>query len=271
MKAYIYLIMTVLFLASCEKAEELKYSHSANIFFQFNSGADRDSMVYTFAYRPTIPQDTVWLLVRLTGTRTATDRYFTARIEKDSSTAQEGLHYEPLKEQYAIPADRGWTYIPFVVYNKDKQLENRSVSAIIKLNPSEDFGIENPSIIRAKVVFSSKLEKPSWWDMWLGGYYSRTKHELFILTTGRTSLTTAGLDAPMNLYFTGILTTMLNNPFNWVQKNPAKGYVLTPVNEGSTDSYYFYNTANPARKMLLRKNNQINKYFFIDENGQEVN
>ncbi|PEC35743.1 hypothetical protein CON60_31315, partial [Bacillus toyonensis] len=103
--------------------------------------------------------------------------------------------------------------------------------------------------------------------------YSRTKHELFYITTGQTSMTTGsqgGLDAPKNLYYTGLLTIMMNNPFNWVTKNVAKKYVLEEVTAGNTDSYYFFNLGNPTKKTLLRKNAQTGKYYFIDENGKEV-
>jgi len=269
MKPYLIILFAMIALSSCKKAEEMKFDHAANVYFDLHGGS-RDSIVATFAYAPTIPQDTVWLPVRLSGIRTEVARTFTAKIETDSSTAVPGLHYEALKPSYTIPAGRGIGYIPLVLYNKDKELENRAVSVIVKLTGTTDLGIENPYIIRAKVVFSAKLEKPGWWDVWPLPPYSRTKHELFILVTGQTSMTTEGLDAPKNLYYVGLLSTMLNNPFNWVARNPLKKYVLEEVTPGNKDSYYFYNTNNPAKKTLLRKNTQNGKYYFIDENGNEV-
>lgn len=269
MKPYLIILLAMIALASCKKAEEMKFDHAANVYFDLQGGS-RDSIVATFAYAPTIPQDTLWLPVRLSGIRTEAARTFTARIETDSSTAVPALHYEALKPSYTIPAGRGIGYIPLVLYNKDKELENRAVSVIIKLTGTTDLGIENPYLIRAKIVFSAKLEKPDWWDVWPLPPYSRTKHELFILVTGQTSMTTDGLDAPKNLYYVGLLSTMLNNPFNWVARNPLKKYVLEEVTPGNKDSYYFYNTNNPAKKTLLRKNTQNGKYYFIDENGNEV-
>lgn len=268
MKIYI-LIFAIICLVSCKKAEEMRFDHSANVYFDIYNG-DKDSIVRTFAYNPTRAQDTVWLPVRLSGIRTDAERKFSARVDTDSSTATPGVHYEALKAQYSILPNNGLGYIPLVIYNKDKELENRSVSILIKLTGTPDLGIENPYLIRAKVVFSSKLEKPGWWDSWPLPPYSRTKHELFILVTGQTSLTTDGLDAPKNLYYIGLLTTMLNNPFNWVTKNAAKGYVIEEVTAGNTNSYYFYNKSNPSKKTLLRKNMQNGKYYFIDENGNEV-
>lgn len=269
MKLYILILLAFIALASCKKAEEMHFDHSANVYFDIYN-KDKDSIVRTFAYTPNLAQDTVWLPVRISGIRIPSQRVFTARVEADSSTAVAGLHYELLKKSYTVNANNGGAEIPFIIYNKDKLLEQKSVSVIIKLIASDDFGIEIPNLLRAKVVFSAKLEKPNWWDAWPLNPYSRVKHELFILVTGQTSLTTDGLDAPKNLYFTGLLTTMLNNPFKWVANNVAKGYVLEEVAAGSADSYYFYNVSNPDKKTLLRKNQQTGKYYFIDENGNEV-
>ncbi|WP_285008982.1 DUF4843 domain-containing protein [Pedobacter faecalis] len=270
MRSYILILGIIIALASCKKAEEMRFDHTAGVYFDFQFDGRKDSLVETFAYNPTLAQDTVWIPVRISGVRTGAPRTFRARIETDSTSAVEGLHYEALKDNYTIPANAGFAWLPFVIYNKDPELENRAVSAIIKLTASEDFHIENPYWIRAKVVFSAKLEKPHWWDMWPLPPYSRVKHELFIIVTGVTELSTDGLDAPKNLYITGLLTTMLNNPFNWVTKNAAKGYRLEEVTPGNADSYYFFNINNPTKKTLLRKNQQNGKYYFIDENGNEV-
>lgn len=271
MKSYILIILALLTFTSCKRAEEMHFDHPAGVYFDiFFDKNMKDSIVTTFAYNPTKAQDTVWIPVRIAGVTTPAARTFKARIETDSSTALPELHYEPLKSSYTMAANSGFTWLPFVIYNKDKELENKAVSAIIKLTASDDFNVDNPYWIRAKVVFSAKLEKPNWWDMWPLPPYSRVKHELFILVTGLTELSTEGLDAPKNLYISGLLATMLNNPFNWVAKNAEKGYKLEEVTPGNTDSYYFFNTGNPAKKTLLRKNQQNGKYYFIDENGKEV-
>ncbi|OMP79373.1 MULTISPECIES: DUF4843 domain-containing protein [unclassified Chitinophaga] len=270
MKA-IYIILLMCLFAACKKAEELHYDHAANIHFDLSSG-DKDSIVYTFAYTPTLSQDTIWLPVQLAGIQVNQDRTYSAYVETDSSTAQAGVHYEPLKSTYTLRADTGRASIPVIIYNVS-DLESESVSLMIKLKATNDLGIEIPTaddgsnLLKAKIVFSAMLEKPNWWDMWLGSYYSRTKHQLFLIVSGVTTLTTNGLDAPRNLYLVNLLTAMLNDPFKWVANNPTKGYVL----EASGDDYYFYSIENPARKILLRWNAAAGKYYFIDENGKEVN
>ena len=103
--------------------------------------------------------------------------------------------------------------------------------------------------------------------MWLGGYYSQVKHELFLITTGVTDLSTSGLDAPKNLYYVGRLNSFLADPFTWVANNPDKGYVLEQRTDGNYD---FYNTSTPNHRILYKKDVQAGRFFFIDENGVEV-
>lgn len=253
--------------SACEKASPLIYDRDANIHFQL-SGSLRDSIVYTFAYDVTKSSDTIFIPVRLAGYRTDQVRQYAAYVEQDSSTAVAGLHYEALAATYPMAANAGMTYLPLVIYNV-AELEEKSVSLIIKLKATDDFDIEDPRLIRARVLFSARLEKPTWWNMWLGNYYSRAKHQLFLIVTEQTTLTMDGLDAPKNLYFANLLTMMMNDPFKWVNDNPSKGYVLTQ--RTGQDAYDFYHTDNPNRTLLLRKNQSSGRYFFIDENGLEIN
>ncbi|MFC3198627.1 DUF4843 domain-containing protein [Parapedobacter deserti] len=268
----LYLLVGVTVLcSSCNQAELQTFQHSANVYFDLDTNYLKtipDSVTYTFAYDMTKAQDTVNLLTRVSGFREGRVRHFRAYIEQDSSTAIAGEHYEPLKDQYPVPADSGNAFLPLVLYNA-ADLEDQSVSLIIKLQASDDFGVENPRIIRARVVFSARLEQPYWWSMWLGAY-SRVKHQLFILVTEQTEMTTEGLDAPRNTYFANLLTRMLNNPFSWVADNPEKGYVLEPLTEGTNPNYHFYHRDNPSRTILLRYSAAAGRHYFIDENGQEV-
>jgi hypothetical protein len=226
-------------------------------------------VVYTFAYKPGLAKDTVWLPVRISGIRTDADRKFVIRVMTDSSTAVAGTHYKPFADFYTIAKNTGFVYVPLEVYNTDPSLEEKSVSLRFNLVSSGDFGVAIPRLISGKVIISSKLEYPgSWWSMWLGGYYSRVKHQFFIMTTGQTSMSTNGLDAPKNLYFVSLVTSFLNDPFKWISKNVDKGYVLTLRSDGNYD---FYNINSPAKKILYRKKAGDTKFFFIDESGKEVN
>lgn len=264
-KSIITILVIFLTISSCKKAELITYNHNAGIYFNLSKN-ERDSIVYSFAYDITKSSDTINIPVSISGLRENRDRVYQAYVETDSSSAQEGFHYKKLEEGYAISAGEGKSFLPLIVYNTP-DLEENSVSVIIKLKESSDFNVDNPQIIRAKVVFSARLEEPIWWSMWLGEY-SRTKHQLFIIATDQTSLTMDGLDAPKNLYFVDLLRIMLNNPFEWVNKNPEKGYLLRTDDNGIT--YKFYHKDNPERTILLRKNAGTGVFQFIDELGKEV-
>jgi len=267
MKYATYVIMSLgmcLFF-SCKKESLMRYERQANIYFDLTA-ADRDSIVYTFAYDMTKAVDTVFLPVKLMGYRDEKSRSFQAYIEKDSSTAQAEIHYDKLKPDYPLMEGAGQTFLPIIIHNV-KDLETRAVSLIIKLQESPDFGIENKDLIRARIILSAQLEQPQWWSMWLDNY-SRVKHQLFLLVTEQRTLSMQGLDAPKNLYFANLLLMMLNDPFKWIKDHPEKDYKLESIDGGQT--YLFYHVDNPNRTILLRKNTGSGKYFFIDETGKEV-
>jgi hypothetical protein len=167
-----------------------------------------------------------------------------------------------------LKANTGVTQVPLIIYNSDSTLQSKSVQIKFKLYPTSDLDTALNKLINGKLVFSSKLERPDWWGMWMGDYFSQTKFQLFIITTGQTSMTMSGLDAPKNLYFVSVLTGFLNDPFTWVKRNADKGYVL----EQQTDErYYFYSKDNPNKKIVYQYDSQAGKYFFIDETGLEIN
>jgi len=260
--------MLLLALASCKKAAYMPYHSSDNIYFNFDDATtDRDSIVYTFAYTPGKESDTIYLPVRLSGNRMNTARTYKIAVTDSGTTARPNLHYAPLKDQYTLPANSGYDSIPLIVYNTDTLLAERSVALDLHLVATDELGAAIPSLISARIVISNKLEKPVWWNMWLGGYYSQVKHELFLITTGVTDLSTSGLDAPKNLYYVGRLNSFLADPFTWVANNPDKGYVLEQRTDGNYD---FYNTSTPNHRILYKKDVQAGRFFFIDENGVEV-
>ncbi|MCA5006324.1 DUF4843 domain-containing protein [Sphingobacterium bovistauri] len=259
------IILTAIILTACQKDELTTFDHDSGIYFDL-LGDDRDSIIYTFAYNMNKASDTVHIPVSISGIRESKDKSYSVYVEADSSTASEGIHYQKLSENYIVSSGNGKTTLPVIIHNTP-DLEEKSVSLIIKLKETNDFHIENPRIIRTRVVFSARLEQPIWWSMWLGEY-SRTKHQLFMIATEQTTLTMDGLDAPKNLFFADMLRIMSNNPFQWVDRNPLKGYEIKTDDNGAT--YKFFHKENPNRTILLRKNAGSGLYHFIDELGREV-
>lgn len=265
--SYILLACVFCLFFSCQKTELKTYNADANVYFDLTEQA-RDSIVYTFAYEMTRASDTLYIPVRLMGNRMGNQRHFQAYVEEDSSTARSNEHYEALSAEYPLEADQGTGYVPLIIHNT-RDLEEKSVSLILKLKASPDFGIDDPRLIRTYIILSAQLEKPNWWDSWSPlGEYSRVRHQLFFIATEQRQLSTDGLDAPKNLYFANLLTILLNDPFKWVADHPEKGYVLESKDNGQ--SYIFYHKDNPNRPILLKKNTGVGKFFFIDESGKEL-
>ncbi|MDH7460774.1 DUF4843 domain-containing protein [Chitinophagaceae bacterium 26-R-25] len=273
MKKLFPIILLVLAAASCKKAEELKYNSPDNIVFDFSS-EDKDSIVYTFAYTPDLARDTIMIPVRISGVQTSTDRTFILKAMPDSSTALPGKHYEAFKDSYVMPANKGRVSIPLVIYNTDSALLNRSVKLKFKLYANDNFGTALVKEINGTLIFSSTLEKEYWWTYYLGDYYSRTKHLLFLIATnGVRELTVPQpgvpfFDIPKNLYIISLLTSFMADPATWVKNNPGRDYVLEKIKD--SDNYYFYSINNPAKKILYKKDDGASTYHFIDEFGQRI-
>lgn len=255
--------------ASCKKSDLTLYDSPASVYFDL-SAFQRDSLLYTFAYTPEKASDTVYLPVKLEGIRSGEDRSFVLKIDPDSTTAIAGKHYKAIDPSYRIPAQSGMLYVPVVLYNTDTLLQYSSVRIKFYLEPTPELGVSMPELSQARLVFSSKLERPDWWSQWMQDYYSQVKHQLFIIVTGQTVLTKdqeGGLDAPKNLYFVSLLTAFLNDPAKWVTDHPEKGYVLEKVDDMT---YHFYNTDNPKKVIVYRYDGDARRFFFIDENGDQV-
>ncbi|RFM28204.1 DUF4843 domain-containing protein [Deminuibacter soli] len=264
-KKLYFALLAVGITASCKKAVELTYNSPDNIHFNFDQ-KQADSVLFTFAYTPNLSADTISLPVQLSGIRADHDRRFIIRVDKDSTTAIENLHYKPFDSSYVLPANTGTVFVNFVIYNNDSLLQQRSVSIRFRLYPTADLGTNLPyKLISNKVVFSNKLEEPEWWPMWMGDYYSQVKHELFIVVTGLAELSTNPQEAPKNQYLASLETDFLRDPRPWLKKHPD--YVLELQPDGN---YRFYNIHTPKNTVLYRLKPESGRYFFVDENGNDI-
>lgn len=263
-------------LAGCDKKEELVYQSADGVYFDFAESdlthQRIDSVIYSFALFPELATDTILLPVRVSGNRTGAARKVKVVLIADKTTAQAGLHYKALAAEYILPADSGRLDIPVVLYNTDPLLAEKAVKLMLQLRPSADFGTTIPKLDTAKIIFSNRLEKPLWWEIWQGelGEYSRVKHELFIRVSGTNKLTEDRADwqaTPKVLYHTRRFRSFLTNPQTWVADNPAEGYVITP---GANGTLEFYHSGNTAKKFVLTLNPADGRYYFTDEDGDPV-
>ena len=69
----------------------------------------------------------------------------------------------------------------------NEDLKNGDVKLILNLKSSEDFDLGYTGSLKAKLVITDQLVKPSYWDMPLSlyyGTYSKAKHRLCIQLQG---------------------------------------------------------------------------------------
>ncbi|MDR7131936.1 hypothetical protein J2X69_004302 [Algoriphagus sp. 4150] len=267
------LILASISLFSCRDEDELLYWAPDNVFFDFDdeNTNNRDSVFYTFAYNPELGSDTVFLPVTISGRRVSYDRKFYVSVVDSATTAISGTHYEPLEFYYLMPADSGQTYIPFIMYSSDPILADTSVSVSLVLQSGEDFGVGFPDLIAAKVMFSNRLEKPEWWDLWAGqlGTYSRTKHQLYLISVGNQDLISSYADylfIPRSLFLIDQLRKFINDPFSWAEAHSDE-YTMEKVND---QLYYFYSISNPQTKYELTYYPDDAKFYFYNEHNQRV-
>lgn len=168
-------------LLGCQENERVLYAEKPAVYF--SSVTEEDSLFYSFASGLT-DEDVVFIPVRIIGTSVDKDRSVSIEVDPES-TAKKGVHYKDLGESVQLKAGSVETDIQVTVMNKE--LGNGDVKLILNLKPSEDFDLGYAGSLKAKLVITDQLVKPSYWDMPLSlyyGAYSKAKHRLCIQLQG---------------------------------------------------------------------------------------
>lgn len=278
-KNIFYVFMLAMLLSACKKNNITTYESTDNIYLNYfdkDGVFDTSAVSYSFSTSPGLAKDTVWVPVVVSGKRENRDRQFILSVVDTATTAVKDKHYEPLKPFYTMPADSGKIKVPLIIKNIDQDLSGKSVALTFRLTGNADFKQDLPVKLRSKkLIFSNRLEKPSWWMYWQGqlGEYSRVTHQLFLITGGKDlvnpTLPTAYLEIPRTLYYLENVRLFVKDPFNWISRNPEKGYVLTKRTDGTQD-YDFYNSASPEIRFYVKFFPQVNGYFFMNEAGKQI-
>jgi hypothetical protein len=267
-KIMIVLLAAVVGMAACKKEMVAPYMGTTNsIYFNLDSFGYKDSILFTFANHPEKPSDTVWVPVRISGNRVDTNLTYSVKVIDSGTTAQVNKHYQPLKDKYVLPAGNGKSWLPVILYNTDTMLFQQAFSLTIQLVSTNDLHTDLSQLLTARIVFSTKLERPNWWTNCPGGSYSIVKHLLFRLSATTEDVSNDNTAIPLWIYYKDKLNALLTSPLTWIANNPDKGYVLVLRPDGAYD---FYDPNKPDRKFLYRKKTGTNTFYFIDENGIEV-
>ncbi len=205
MRNYIFLLLILTGITSCEESELTIFSEPDAIYFQlektdFSSSYTRwgdwiqyrgDSITFTFGGVPKYTdaykeKDTLWLQVNVLGRNTPYDRPFKVVVNNSMTTAEEGVHYEALKSEYKFPNDTVRTSFPVIIYN-DESLGETPYTLYLELEENDNFilGLEGRTNARIKIY--NDVVKPAIWDQRLYvhlGPYSKAKHRVVLLTNG---------------------------------------------------------------------------------------
>lgn len=185
MKTNIFIILLGLIIfASCEKNDRIMFSSDNEAVFFKDVSGDRDSITLSLATKPT-GNDTLWLNVNLIGTQLSVPSNYSAVVVEEMTTAEEGLHYEILKERYTFPADTFKSVMPVVLMKGDPALKKNPVVLTVKLVTDElRAGYADQQLVR--IVFSDIFITPSEdygyysnmnYFIKLFGEYSQVKHQ----------------------------------------------------------------------------------------------
>lgn len=279
-KNIIYFLLLSTMLLACKKNELMPYEAQNNVYLHYldkDKLQDTTTIGYSFAFNPSLAQDTIWVPIIVTGPKVAQSRQFVLSVVDSLTTAVKDIHYEALKASYTLPADSTTFKIPIILKNTDETLAEKSVTLGFRTVTGGDFLADMPLPLRTKkVIFSNRLERPSWWIYWQSqlGEYGRTRHQLFLIASGTTELVDmskpdAYLQIPRTLYYIDTFRIFLKDPATWIAQNPNKGYVLVKKTDGSNE-FEFYSEDAPTKRFVLKFFAQVNGYFFIDENGNQI-
>ena len=199
------------FLTACEKELKPYSDNDAWLNFRYIDWDTREELMqddsyYSFAMRSAslgidLQQDTVWLEVETMGFLSDHDR--TVELQQDTIKAEEleengeaeaipGVHFVPFDDptlltQSYVPAGATRTKVPIVLL-RDPSLDEKNVALRVTFKDNGIFKPGYPAYNTHTIHISSRLTKPSQWDMYYWDYnfvkYSETIHELMIQWTG---------------------------------------------------------------------------------------
>ena len=177
---YIFTILCI----GCHENDRLIYTTKPSVFFpDYVTG--KDSVTYSFRMTKE-DRDTIYLTANLVGKSFETRTPIGLKIDKDQTTAQEGIYYE-MEDSYWFELGKGEIKIPIYLIQGGTDIDDDILSIALQLIPTEDIDVAYEDKSRVYVRITNKLVKPSYWEDLLiiyFGEYSQVKHEKCIEVMG---------------------------------------------------------------------------------------
>ena len=168
----------------CQENDRLVYTTKPSVFFP-DYTAGKDSVTYSFRMTKE-DRDTVYLTVKLVGQSLEHRAPIGLVVDKDETTAREGVYYE-MDETYWLEPGSGEVKIPVYLIQGGTDIDDDILTLVLRLVPTDDFDVAYEDKSRVYVRVTNQLVKPSYWEDLLViyfGEYSQVKHEKCIEVMG---------------------------------------------------------------------------------------
>lgn len=148
---FFFFIQQLFIFAGCEK-EIMGYEGREGVYFSVRHNDNSTSLESIWPYQPYSNVEFVRLgsadvnfevKVMITGPAKDYDRIFRLAINPDSTTAVAGLHYDPVQEEWTIPAGALSAMVK-VHLKRTPDLEQQPVTLGLRLLPTKDFELSFP-------------------------------------------------------------------------------------------------------------------------------
>lgn len=178
----VILLVTGFIFTSCEKDYQVYDSDLAAVRLNLENFTDNaDSLVFSFALRPGVIEDTVAIPVKILGFTSSVSRSVKMLVDAKKTTAVEGEDF--VLEACQIAADSVNGQQRVIVRRKDK-LNAKDICIALEIADSPDLTAGPVDERCFRIILSNQLMKPSDWVQQFGEY-SRVKHEFVIKVTGQ--------------------------------------------------------------------------------------
>jgi len=216
---YILALSLAMVIFSCEENEPMLYDTDYNALNFKLPKYENDSLYLNFMFLPDDANTEVLKVeLQLMGQAAATDRTYKVTEIAEATTAESGVHYEALGEQYVFPANETETNFELVL-KRDESLLEKTCRLVIVLQETTDFkyGIADEQYFILNVSDNLIIEPPFWKNAYLhyyGGAYHWKKCKKYIEI--------AGVDGPNwypNPYAAGDI--YVKQTRKWFEENPT--------------------------------------------------
>ncbi len=173
---YLLLSSFILLFVACDENERMIYEAKPALYFP--NFTNTDSLNFSFTMVGGVDESKLIAGVKLLGQTLLEDKAFRIVVDT-SSTAIEGVHYEPFGTACIFPKNIVVFNLPITLI-KAADLSTGTVSLNLRLVSNENFdiGYENKTYMQIRIT--NRLVKPSFWDSNLAlylGVYSKVKHQ----------------------------------------------------------------------------------------------